>query len=390
MDMNNRYNSVRRVIESQTDLDVHRATLEWKDHEYILQQDDSRTTQFPESNRSIRTAWSLLQSVVLPHGNQVSFFGIGEDLIASKQVLFASQHQSSLVSIPAEKKLEIQIIPGSEAHYLSLVLGFLLSKYIASRLPLGTTAIVHETSPSLRHCISRALETLGCTNMIFTTSISDNTERPQKSLFIHPRIFDRELKTVLPKRCGLWLDMSAMLPAASDKQASATLSRRISKLLPELCGRYDISTIMANLATDVNEDHESATIQALLVQSSDFAEKHLHETLGERPLPTRALSEILAHKDGCPILGTVVSWRSGSNTLAPVRVKPVFTRNDLFSPDKTYWLVGLAGDLGRSLCDFMIERGAKYIVLSSRNPQADDECVTIRSHNGSTWETPPR
>ena len=43
----------------------------------------------------------------------------------------------------------------------------------------------------------------------------------------------------------------------------------------------------------------------------------------------------------------------------------------------TYWLVGLTGGLGLSLCRWMISRGAKYIVISSRNPKIDPRWMTL-------------
>ena len=65
---------------------------------------------------------------------------------------------------------------------------------------------------------------------------------------------------------------------------------------------------------------------------------------------------------------TVVDWNT-TNSL-PVAVKPVDSR-PLFTKDKTYWLVGLTGGLGVSLCEWMIEHGASHIVLTSRHPKLD-------------------
>ncbi|KAK7978478.1 hypothetical protein PG988_005968 [Apiospora saccharicola] len=43
--------------------------------------------------------------------------------------------------------------------------------------------------------------------------------------------------------------------------------------------------------------------------------------------------------------------------------------------DKTYWLVGLSGALGISLCDWMIGHGARHMVITSRNPQIAHEWI---------------
>jgi hybrid polyketide synthase/nonribosomal peptide synthetase ACE1 len=64
----------------------------------------------------------------------------------------------------------------------------------------------------------------------------------------------------------------------------------------------------------------------------------------------------------------VVDWladRTVPMTLEPVDARPLFVNN------RSYWLVGLTGNLGLSLCRWMISHGAKYIAISSRNPSVD-------------------
>jgi hybrid polyketide synthase/nonribosomal peptide synthetase ACE1 len=64
----------------------------------------------------------------------------------------------------------------------------------------------------------------------------------------------------------------------------------------------------------------------------------------------------------------VIDWCTASTvpmTLEPVDARPLFVK------DRSYWLVGLTGNLGLSLCRWMIAHGAKYIAVSSRNPKID-------------------
>ncbi|KAJ5646400.1 ketoacyl-synt-domain-containing protein [Penicillium lividum] len=41
------------------------------------------------------------------------------------------------------------------------------------------------------------------------------------------------------------------------------------------------------------------------------------------------------------------------------------------SAHKTYILIGLTGDLGQSICQWMVTRGARFLVLASRSPSVD-------------------
>ena len=77
---------------------------------------------------------------------------------------------------------------------------------------------------------------------------------------------------------------------------------------------------------------------------------------------------------------SLIAW--GESKLA-VQVRPA-TKQVKFSKDKTYWLVGLTGGLGLSLCQWMARQGARYIALSSRNPKVDDQWLKRMAAAGCT------
>jgi hybrid polyketide synthase/nonribosomal peptide synthetase ACE1 len=60
-----------------------------------------------------------------------------------------------------------------------------------------------------------------------------------------------------------------------------------------------------------------------------------------------------------------------------------------FRPDKTYWLVGLAGQLGLSLCQWMVQRGARHVVVSSRNPKISDKWFEFVQASGAQVRAVP-
>ncbi|KAF6813194.1 beta-ketoacyl synthase domain-containing protein [Colletotrichum sojae] len=67
---------------------------------------------------------------------------------------------------------------------------------------------------------------------------------------------------------------------------------------------------------------------------------------------------------------TVVDWTV--HDIVSARVQPVDSGR-VFSENRAYLLIGLTGDLGRSICRWMLERGAKDVVLTSRHPQIEDK-----------------
>ena len=79
--------------------------------------------------------------------------------------------------------------------------------------------------------------------------------------------------------------------------------------------------------------------------------------------------------------GSIVHW--SRNEDIEVNVRPIDSSN-IFSSEKTYWLVGLTGSLGVSLCEWMIHRGARFIVLSSRKPKVENRWQEEMANLGAT------
>lgn len=64
-------------------------------------------------------------------------------------------------------------------------------------------------------------------------------------------------------------------------------------------------------------------------------------------------------------LGLEDDWQAA--LIVQARISRLDTK-PIFKANRTYWLVGLSRGLGLSICDWMIEKGAKYVVISSRSP----------------------
>lgn len=74
---------------------------------------------------------------------------------------------------------------------------------------------------------------------------------------------------------------------------------------------------------------------------------------------------------------SVVQWPSDGDVT--VEVRPLDARS-LFSQDKTYLLVGLTGEIGRSICAWMISNGAGCVCLTSRSPSIDETWLESFRH----------
>ncbi|KAG2026219.1 hypothetical protein GB937_001726 [Aspergillus fischeri] len=210
--------------------------------------------------------------------------------------------------------------------------------------------------------LSRHLSTLG-SRVVFTTSNSQLLKRDW--LLLHPRTPDRQLRAALPKmyRC-----ISTCLLTG---QRCKVQKRWAAESLP-------VFLIFVKNMTAPGCHDES--VNQLLVNANAFAVAQLNGVPDGMPLRLYPLGHIVSNTQVLEPM-SLVDWHSKSKV--SVQVEPIFTRNDLFQPNKTYWLLGLAGDLGRSLCDFMVTRGARHVVLSSRNPVADTQWVEEHAFQGA-------
>ena len=107
--------------------------------------------------------------------------------------------------------------------------------------------------------------------------------------------------------------------------------------------------------------------------SSDIAKSILAEAIwqhGRSPreaskpaLPRLRLTELLAQQEITSLL-TLIDWAADETVPALAQTLDTST---LFGDHKTYLLFGLTGELGQSLCRWMVKNGARHLVISSRS-----------------------
>ncbi|GAB1197712.1 hypothetical protein APSETT444_007015 [Aspergillus pseudonomiae] len=184
---------------------------------------------------------------------------------------------------------------------------------------------------------------------------------PEADLYIrlHPRDTDRRLKQLLPRGTQAFFDLSA-------HPSGEGLARRLSNVLAPSCVQHSTEYLLRETASADGETGLPASYWERLASLAS------HSLVSNE---SRVLSctEIVARTDKSRLnASTVISWPT--EAALPARVRPIDTET-LFAAEKTYLLVGLTGDLGRSLGRWMVLHGASHIVLTSRNPKVDPKWV---------------
>ena len=362
MEQNNRYNSAKREILKDVDLSTSIVSLNWNGKKHDLRKEERSTLlPYPDHRRVIVDA-SILTSLVTSNGRL--FFSLGTDLDTSEHVLSVSTQNASVISIPVYWSVPVEFGRNIDAQYLSFLSGYIMSKRVASIVPVGGTCILFEADPGLASLLSRQLAEQGSRVQFITTTKGS----PRRNwTYMHPRIADRHLAAALPKKADVYIDLSGV----SSTAGSTALGVRISSMLHPLCEKYDASLLITPESSAPTHDDLFA-MRKMLENVNTFAAAQLNGVPDGMPLRMVPVSEVVS-----PALIvnpiSIVSWRG--EAVVPTRIEPISCRKDLFSGDKTYWLVGLAGDMGRSLCNYMVEHGARHIVLTSRNPSVDVQWV---------------
>ncbi|KAH7213281.1 putative hybrid PKS-NRPS enzyme [Fusarium redolens] len=184
--------------------------------------------------------------------------------------------------------------------------------------------------------IQNALTAQASHKLIFASS-----EVQSDSIFIHPRASIRTIQHVLPRGISHFLGLSEKI---DDK-----IKQHLSHLYENI---------------SFKPRHSLASKTAELLETAYQFSRQSHLSSNPTTVPAQDITSL-------PILDitrTIVDWTKPQPV--NVTIRPI-SGQGLFSTDKTYLMVGLVSDFGRSLCRWMVENGAKYIVLTSRRAQVD-------------------
>ncbi|KAL4779879.1 KR domain-containing protein [Aspergillus varians] len=179
--------------------------------------------------------------------------------------------------------------------------------------------------------------------------------------FIHPYGGEGDLQDICPKGLQSFVDLARPQPG--------TLSALLRASLPA--------------STIVNKKVENLTVGLSFPKLRILAKQHLH---GGPQVPAEHVEVVTINKVSTVTskeLGptSVVDW-STTNAVSAL-VRPL-EHCGLFAPEKTYLLCGMTGDLGISVCLWMVDHGTRNVVLTSRNPNVSPSVLDYLSRKGAT------
>lgn len=369
---NARYNSQRREVWTEANPAKDKLALigtgHGRDGAFELQKvTPLRAAPLLSSNtRTVQIKHSLLQSITVSGAGLLRLF-TGVDLKTGETLLALASSSESPAVVPAAWCLPVPDAPAP--HTLVSVAAHLLAEYLLLLTPPGGTLLVHEADTALESALL-AQASIKKVNPVFVTS-NLLSRRAGSSIFLHPKFPRHTVRSVVPKNTTVFVAFSR--GAESDVVRNA-----IADCLGPGCLRISEDTVLSNAVISYPQSDSINLLPRLEVAWSRATQKSPDNDIAS--IKSLSLSSLSGHPGiGEPL--TVVDWTVAETFTA--KVQPI-DRGTLFRPDRTYFFAGMAGELGQSLAEWLIEHGARFVVLSSRSPKVHPKFIAeMKSRYGA-------
>ncbi|KAM0339122.1 hypothetical protein ACHAPU_011075 [Fusarium lateritium] len=365
---NKRINSGRRTVQDQINLSQEPVTLRVETPSGVCWIEKSsgihEITDDCSSLIEICAQACSLFPVVAKDGKSY-YICVGTTVKSAEAVFVLTSTNSSMVKVSSDKVMTIcQSSSTRNSSFLQTMLKVSLIRIVCESAiklvaDVKSTIWVHVADPFVAR-IARDIASANGLEFFWTTSSSDNLPLEDGAdkgpIVIHPLIADRDLKSQVPSHIGSLLTFE---------------EEPIPGFFTSLTSCLDGGSAAHHLASQVNSQGH-LNISLMFDEARQVLETMVNSPMAEYPVCTAThINELpMSRTTGPHISGPldIVEWETVKQVTAIV--KPLDTTN-LFSGHKTYFLVGLTGELGLGLCNWMIENGARYLALCSRKPSID-------------------
>ena len=293
----------------------------------------------------------------------------------------------ALVATPATilrvpSKCAIQLDPSgiSNEDMLQRVAAHLVSMTVLEPLREGQTLVVHNSPFSIAKALTMQAASLGI-RLIYTVDKVD--EHIPSSWIKLPQYLNHSVLSeilALPDSTAAFVGLSNQRVEKSENEE--ILASSIGSLFSSVV-RAD--SVFSSTACVFGNNSVPTGIQIRLRDALTRAQEESHMNAKEccLPFPATERTQLDNLVGGLRYLSPlcVVDWAETPSL--PVHVarldeNPIFRSNT-----STYWIVGMSGALGISLADWMISKGARYLVMSSRKPDISPEWIAAHELKGA-------
>lgn len=392
-DQNARLNSDRRVISRAVSLDKNpglNVSIELRDSgsPALVQQDPpagSNADITKAKKLQVRTEGSSLRALSIT-GDDFLFVGIGKTSNSGK-VVFLSTSNSAIAGDDIVAAVDVapqqDILPT-----LLAVESELLAAAVVAKLSLGSNVVVHSASPSTDELFASALKRQADAKAVRSTFISSAGPAPASALkwvTLDARTPKHVQKRILLPPTVTKTTPTHFLDLSTSRDHANATSNIIARLLPPSTKIIGLDDLVRPEARPTGSDDGNALLSSRLQDAikNASAATITGTSLGDlvadlTEIQQKTKQQQLSH------ITSAVRWPQPSDDVSlQVEVRPLSPRR-LFAANKSYLLVGLTGEIGRSVCEWMVANGAGCVCLASRTPKANQSWIDSFEGTGAT------
>ncbi|KAI1359923.1 hypothetical protein F5Y08DRAFT_349225 [Xylaria arbuscula] len=361
--LNDRLNSTRRTIKQEVEIDeTYAIELICSDTGGVSAEPLNGWTRHCNSSDKgevCAVKFSSALPFILANGQSV-FFCAGELPKDKRQALVMSKRRCSRLDVIRGEVLGYIDNEDGAACLERFLLDILTENVF--RVTAGSVWIHEPYKPLIPTLKSAAARNR--VSAILTTSVCDSDSRLH---FIHPCITPDDLEHFVPAEVTAYMDMQPDIRPKLDERLVKSSLKNSARILDFFV--YPQKQKSLNLHFDRDQLRGIANVSLNQVDrglspGTDIVP--IHHIINQ------------SSADWHPT--TIIKWTASE--AIPLRIKPLDHRG-LFSAYKTYMLVGLTGDLGLSICQWMADNGARHLVIASRNPKVDPNTLKLLERRGA-------
>lgn len=368
---NDRLNSAARKISTivkRADMGHHKYTVVHRDNHVHLEEDspwllaENRRRLEPEDAITVHATYSL----TLPYSSSAVLVA-GRDQNDRPVLALTNTHSSTVtVSLPSILNLKTPA-PCTEKQLRAFAL-LVFAKHILAAIPPRNslqepTVIVHGASGALAHVIRQlAARQL---RLVFTETMTGGRSNGANFLALHPKSSDYIIKRTLPANVGF------VVALTKDDAVACKLTSIFPGTNLDLDSTFSAGSMLPIFELD-------DFVGDALPLPHDDGERVPEDAEQAKLIPAYQLPNLPSSSLEYP---SVVDWSDDKHPLL-VNVRPIHCKG-LFSADRSYLMVSLVSTLGRSICRYMVENGARHIALASRSASVDAQWLEEMTHLGA-------
>ena len=362
---NARYAATKRPVRMQLDLQQSSARVIQSSNRHFDLIEDTPRSKGVDTNGSpakveLLVRYSTSSALRVRDAGYLTLV-IGEHPETHSRYLAMSDKHASRISVPSSwcQQLPCDTPEGREPAFLKAAASILQAIDLVAQVSPNGVLLVHEADAILRSAIWTQAIAKGV-KAYFTTSKKGIKASTPRTMYIHQNSSARALRALLPKHVSALVNLDETADSALSRAAPPSWEDAVKLDVDRF---YRASAMLSGKQNVVQIPGALKIVCVMAAQLVDYRHKVAVSNVGElheQPTSTDSLA--------------IFDWTQSSQL--SVLVQPASSQVEL-SPNKTYLLIGLTNDLGQSLCQWMVSRGARNIVLTSRNPKVSPQWVEM-------------